>query len=407
MSSLQITAIPEFIYFLDVIKDMPQRISFSMSLYISKQDPIKTINDLTFSIGISRSEEKTINNNQRDIDIIQKSKEDASELRKKIQTENQEIYSIKIILTFCSFNLNNLYKNIQSVKSSFYSKGIMSEITNFRHLSYYLDNIPLNYNNTEQKIYMTTDSLSNIFPFYIQNIIDENGIIVGKTDNNNLCIVDIFSNKYENSNICIFGCSGSGKSFFTKLYIIRNYFLGIKQIVLDVEDEYSFLNSIFNNTDKIKIINMKEIIKNSNEACKILKKIQENLGIEKTIIYIDEVWKYSSSEDLLSEIFNMYKTIRKKKAAIVTITQDVLDFFEYKNGRYAKSILNNSCFKYFFKANYTEVINDLGVKFAKEKLNYLKKGETILTVNNNNLKVSIKPNDFEREIMYVDDNSIG
>ena len=407
MSSLQITAIPEFIYFLDVIKDMPQRISFSMSLYISKQDPIKTINDLTFSIGISRSEERTINNNQRDIDIIQKSKEDASELRKKIQTENQEIYSIKIILTFCSFNLNNLYKNIQSVKSSFYSKGIMSEITNFRHLSYYLDNIPLNYNNTEQKIYMTTDSLSNIFPFYIQNIIDENGIIVGKTDNNNLCIVDIFSNKYENSNICIFGCSGSGKSFFTKLYIIRNYFWGIKQIVLDVEDEYSFLNSIFNNTDKIKIINMKEIIKNSNEACKILKKIQENLGIEKTIIYIDEVWKYSSSEDLLSEIFNMYKTIRKKKAAIVTITQDVLDFFEYKNGRYAKSILNNSCFKYFFKANYTEVINDLGVKFAKEKLNYLKKGETILTVNNNNLKVSIKPNDFEREIMYVDDNSIG
>ena len=69
--------------------------------------------------------------------------------------------------------------------------------------------------------------------------------------------------------------------------------------------------------------------------------------------------------------------------------------------------MNNSCFKYFFKANYTEVINDLGVKFAKEKLNYLKKGETILTVNNNNLKVSIKPNDFEREIMYVDDNSIG
>ena len=407
MSSLQITAIPEFIYFLDVIKDMPQRIPFSMSLYISKQDPIKTINDLTFSIGISRSEEKTINNNQRDIDIIQKSKEDASKLRKKIQTENQEIYSIKIILTFCSFNLNNLYKNIQSVKSNFYSKGIMSEITNFRHLSYYLDNIPLKYNNTEQKIYMTTDSLSNIFPFYIQNIIDENGTIVGKTDNNNLCIVDIFSNKYENSNICIFGCSGSGKSFFTKLYIIRNYFLGIKQIVLDVEDEYSFLNSIFNNTDKIKIINMKEIIKNSNEACKILKKIQENLGIEKTIIYIDEVWKYSSSEDLLSEIFNMYKTIRKKKAAIVTITQDVLDFFEYKNGRYAKSILNNSCFKYFFKANYTEVINDLGVKFAKEKLNYLKKGEAILTVNNNNLKVSIKPNDFEREIMYVDDNSIG
>ncbi len=376
-----------------------------MSLYISKQDPIKTINDLTFSIGVSKSEEKTINSNQRDIDIIQKAKEDASILRKKIQTENQEIYLIKIILTFCSFNLNTLHKNIQSVKSNFYSKGLMSETTNFRHLPYYLDNIPLNINNTESKIFMTTDSLSNIFPFFIQNIIDENGTIIGKTDNNNLCIVDIFSPKYENSNVCIFGCSGSGKSFFTKLYIIRNYYLGINQIVLDVENEYSFLNNILNNSEKIKIINMKEMINNIDEVCVMLKSIQEKLGKEKTIIYIDEVWKYSSSEDLLSEIFNMYKTIRKKKASIVTITQDILDFFEYKNGRYAKSILNNSSFKYFFKANYTDVINELGVTFAKDKLYYLKKGETILTINNNSLKVYIKPNDFEREIMYVDDNS--
>ena len=33
-------------------------------------------------------------------------------------------------------------------------------------------------------------------------------------------IIKDFSNKYENANVCIFGCSGSGKSFFTKLYII-------------------------------------------------------------------------------------------------------------------------------------------------------------------------------------------
>ena len=112
-----------------------------MSIYIFKQDSMKIINDLTFSIGASSSEVKTANTNQRDIEIIQKSKEDASALRRKIQIENQELYKVNIILSFCSLDLNTLTSNILSTKSNFYSKGVISEITNFRHLQYYLNNI--------------------------------------------------------------------------------------------------------------------------------------------------------------------------------------------------------------------------------------------------------------------------
>lgn len=373
-----------------------------MSIYIFKQDSMKIINDLTFSIGASSSEVKTANTNQRDIEIIQKSKEDASALRRKIQIENQELYKVNIILSFCSLDLNTLTSNILSTKSNFYSKGVISEITNFRHLQYYLNNIPLNLNKDTQAIHMTTETLSNIFPFYTKNIIDETGIIIGKTEEKNLCILDIFSNKYENANVCIFGCSGSGKSFFTKLYIIRNYFFGIKQIVLDAEDEYSVLKKVLKDKDKLEIFNMKKIINNLDEVYKILEKIQESLGNNKTILIIDEVWKYAKSEKLLSEIFNMYKTIRKRNASIVTITQDVLDFFEYQNGRYAKSILNNSSFKLFFKSEYKELKQHFNIT---DKVNYLKKGEAILSVGENNLKVIIQANEFESEILNVNDNS--
>ena len=45
--------------------------------------------------------------------------------------------------------------------------------------------------------------------------------------------------KYKNANMCIFGTSGAGKSFYTKLLILRYKLLGIKQYIIDPDREYS------------------------------------------------------------------------------------------------------------------------------------------------------------------------
>lgn len=534
VASISIKSLPEYIYFLDVIKDLPKTIDYCCSFYVSKLDPIKAINDITFSIGNANSEIETINSNQRNIDVVLKTREDANILRRKIQLENQEIYSLKIIVTFYSLNPKELYKNLLESKSKFYSKGIISEITNFRHLNFYLNNIPLFLNkNTNNKLFVTTDSLSNLFPFYIENIIDEKGIIIGKNEENRICMLDIFDNKYENSNMCIFGCSGSGKSFFTKLLIIRNYYHGIKQIVFDVENEYESISkrlkgANLGNSDYINILEItqndiekainedvnyleykiekiadflktyinieinelrenlkstyqkygitndissiyktkdndsiyltpkiiesnsfptledvivKDIYKEEFKKCirnklkyfskvtnidvnnpliviktdeiieypqlieDILSNIMNYIGKEKTIIYIDEVWKYSKSENVLSEVFNMYKTIRKRNGAIVTITQDITDYFDYKEGKYAKSILNNSCFKLLFKTDQNELKNSIINNHADDNVSFLNKGEGMLFVGNNNIKIKVKANEFERGIIHANNSS--
>lgn len=503
-------------------------------MYISKLDSIKALNDITFNIGAAQTELDTINKNQRNIDIISKAKEDASLLRKKIQIENQEVFKLFLFLTFYSNDFKKLSKTISSIKAKFYSKSICSEVTNFRHLELYKSNIPLNILNESilNNIYITTDALSNIFPFYTNNFIDSKGIIVGYTDENRLCILDIFCSKYENANICIFGCSGSGKSYFTKLFVIRNFFHNKKQIILDVEGEYLNICSnlkgevLFNNTyynlleitkkdlekenyldnkiekiilfisnfckvneeklsyelyklynkfgitnnidsvvileeneeyymdyqiinkekfptlldliDNIEdnelknvieavvnnelkyfsrktsinidnnlfVLNMQELIHKPKIICVIMQYILENnLGDKETIIYIDELWKYSMDENILNCIFNMYKTIRKRKASIITITQDITDFFEYKNGMYANSILNNSSFKIFFKTNFNnnKILNIFNI--TNEKLINLKKSEAIVLIDKNNLKLKIKANNFEREIINENDYS--
>ena len=240
--SLSVKSLPETIFFLDIVKDFPIDLNYDASLYISKQDPIKVLNSITYNIGAVESELATINKNQRDIDILSKTQNDSAALRKKIQVENQEIYVFSLILTFYSYDFNSLAKIISSIRAKFYSKGINLEVTNFRHLEFFLSNLPLE-NNKEllSKMYITTNALANIFPFYNTSFIDEKGVILGYTKENKLCILDIFSNKYENSNICIFGSSGSGKSYFTKLFIIRNYFLNKRQIIFDMEGEYENL----------------------------------------------------------------------------------------------------------------------------------------------------------------------
>ena len=71
--------------------------------------------------------------------------------------------------------------------------------------------------------------------------------------------------------MCIFGTSGAGKSFYTKLLILRYKLMGIKQYIIDPDREYHKLCNELNGT-LIKIgptsntyINVLEIRKESIE----------------------------------------------------------------------------------------------------------------------------------------------
>ena len=48
--------------------------------------------------------------------------------------------------------------------------------------------------------------------------------------------------------MCIFGTSGAGKSFYTKLLILRYRLLGVEQYIIDPEREYNNLCDNLNGT---------------------------------------------------------------------------------------------------------------------------------------------------------------
>ncbi len=127
--------------------------------------------------------------------------------------------------------------------------------------------------------------------------------------NNSLIFIDRFdNNKYKNSNMCIFGTSGAGKSFFTKILILRYSFFQIEQFIIDPDREYTKLCNFLQGT-LIKIgpssntyVNILEIREESAEEGKgyLATKISKLIGFFKLIFGdLDEEEKALLEEKLI------------------------------------------------------------------------------------------------------------
>ena len=78
-------------------------------------------------------------------------------------------------------------------------------------------------------------------------LVQESGILYGvNKSNNSLVILDRFS--LHNANIIVFAQSGSGKSYTTKVEILRQLMQGTKVIVIDPEREYKNLSKSVDGT---------------------------------------------------------------------------------------------------------------------------------------------------------------
>ena len=219
-------------------------ININISLYYEKQDTYKVIRELTYHIGNTGVELKDSNMNKQDIDIVAFTHNDAKYIRKEMQVNNQELYYLYIYITVFSKDKKELEYLLNKVEGIVQSRSIQSRRAYFRQEQAYLSNLPLYINNNDLKIIgrrnVLTEGLVGTYPFISSAICDENGIFIGTNIyNNSLVFIDRYNqNKYKNANMCVFGTSGAGKSFYTKLLILRYRLLNITQYIIDPEREY-------------------------------------------------------------------------------------------------------------------------------------------------------------------------
>ena len=229
-------------------------IDVNISIFYEKQDTYKTIRELTYHIGNVGADLKGNNQNRQDIEIAAFTYNDAKYIRKELQINNEELYYLYIYIDTYSQNVKELENLLNKIEGIIESRGIQTRRAYFRQEEAYRACLPLMENHKllkeVAKRNVLTSGLVATYPFISSAIFDEYGIFVGTNIyNKSLVFIDRYNtNKYKNANMCIFGTSGAGKSFYTKLLILRYRLMGIEQYIIDPEREYNNLCTNLNGT---------------------------------------------------------------------------------------------------------------------------------------------------------------
>ena len=360
-------------------------LNMNISIFYEKQDQYKTIKDLTYHIGNVGVDIQGTNQNRQDIDIAVFTYNDAKYIRKEMQVNNENLYFLYMYICVYSDSIKELEYYLNKIEGITQSKGITTRRANFREEQVFRSCLPIMENNIDvkksAKRNILTTGLLATYPFISSSIFDENGIFVGQNIyNNSLVFIDRYDNKkYKNANMCIFGTSGAGKSFYTKLLILRYRLLGIEQYVIDPDREYTNLCKKLNGT-LIKIgpasqtfVNIMEIRKESLED-------GENgylaTKISKLIGFFNLIFGELNEEEkaLLEE-----KLIETYKLKGITFKDESL-YIEEKNNLISKKFkssldmpLLEDLYNILEKDNRTKKFQIKLIPFVKGSLNFFNK----------------------------------
>jgi type IV secretory pathway VirB4 component len=166
--------------------------------------------------------------------------QDLEGLRDNLIQAQQKMFDVSIYITIYADNELELYKVENEIKSILESKMIYIKPALFQQEEGFKSVMPLGNDllNIHQKL--NSEPLSSVFPFISFDLTSDMGILYGvNRHNSSLVIFDRFS--LENYNSVTFAKSGSGKSYATKLEILRSLMFDVDVIVIDPEREYEYL----------------------------------------------------------------------------------------------------------------------------------------------------------------------
>ena len=163
------------------------------------------------------------------------------ELRDNLMQAQEKMFDVGLYITIYADNDNDLFKIENEIKSLLESKLVYLKPALFQQDVGFKSVIPIGDDliNIHQKL--NTEPLSSLFPFVSFDLTSDKGILYGvNRHNSSLVIFDRFS--LPNYNSIIFATAGAGKSYATKLEIIRTLMFDTEVIVIDPEREYEYLS---------------------------------------------------------------------------------------------------------------------------------------------------------------------
>jgi len=215
-----------------------------ISVFVHPMDTAFALKDLKKKVANIEAElwEKQDKGLVRD-PMLETAYEDVEQLRDSLLQAREKLFRVGVYITLYAQSLEELRKLEEKIESTLESKLVYTKPALFKQLEGFNSSaLPINSDSLEITTTLNSSPASSLFPFISPDLSSEKGVLYGvNMHNNSLIIFDRFS--LQNANQVIFATSGAGKSYTTKLQVLRSLMLGINVIIIDPENEYQNLSN--------------------------------------------------------------------------------------------------------------------------------------------------------------------
>lgn len=214
---------------------------FDVSIFIHPIDTARVLRQFQKKVAevqsqISMREEKGLVRDPK----LDTAHQDLEDLRDKLQQAQEKLFDVGLYITIYAAGKSELDKVESEIRSMLESKLVYLKPALFQQEEGYKSVVPLATDLLNVHSKLNSSPLSSLFPFVSFDLTSDKGILYGvNRHNSSLILFDRFS--LENYNSVIFAKAGSGKSFATKLEILRSLMFDTEVLVIDPEREYEFL----------------------------------------------------------------------------------------------------------------------------------------------------------------------
>lgn len=172
--------------------------------------------------------------------VLDTAYQDLEQLRDQLQQAQERIFEVGLYITIYGNSVEELDKIESEVKSILEAKLVYIKPALFQQEQGFRSVLPIATDELEVHSKLNSSPLSSLFPFISFDLTSDKGILYGiNRHNSSLILFDRFS--LENYNSVTFAKAGAGKSYCTKLEILRSLMFDTDVIVIDPEREYEYL----------------------------------------------------------------------------------------------------------------------------------------------------------------------
>lgn len=214
---------------------------FNIAIFIHPVDTAKILRHFQKKVAevqsqISHREEKGL---VRD-PALDTAYQDLEQLRDQLMQAQEHLFDVGVYITIFADNETELDKLESEIKSILESKLIYVKPALFQQEQGFKSVIPIADDQLGVHSKLNSSPLSSLFPFVSFDLTSDKGILYGiNRHNSSLVLFDRYS--LGNYNSVTFAVAGAGKSYNTKLEILRTLMFDVDVIVIDPEKEYEYM----------------------------------------------------------------------------------------------------------------------------------------------------------------------